>query len=522
MKKVLRQVTHLAHCFLKNKKPCIMKCFKHYLGLLSVLVFLVFACRKTDDFTTSGSDKLSFSSDTLRFDTAFTTVGSATRYIKVFNKSDKPIKISKVSLGNKTNAVFNLNIDGIAGRSFQDVEINANDSIYVFAEVNINPNAPLSISPFVIAEDIIFETNGNTQKVVMEAWGQNANYITLNRPLGDTTFAINLGGTEVIWNDPKPYVLYGVVAFANGTLVLPAGTRIYVHGGLNRFKDNSVYNDGIFIIASNAKIDSRGTFERPVIIEGDRLEEEFKNTSGQWGGVIISSAADNKLTHTIIRNSIVGVRADSGTQLTIKNCQFYNIDGNGVQFSRANVTMENSLIHTNGSSSIAITNGGNYDVKYCSFSGIGSKERTLSANNFLCTKRDPVNNACLTGIPNPLSIKATNCIFYGSKEDEIYFDDITPNIKANLKYAFKNCIIRVKDLVAKEGFPTFLTDCENCIQATGQSKVFKKPSLRDFTLDTLSIAEMKAVPFPTILSDLQGKIRDVTKPDIGCFEYQYK
>ena len=159
-----------------------MRCFKHYLMLLSTLLLLVFACRKTDDFTTSGGDKLSFSSDTLRFDTAFTTVGSATRYIKVFNRNDKPIRISKISLGNKANAVYNLNIDGIPGRSFENVEIGANDSIYVFAEVNINPNAPLSISPFVISEDIVFETNGNTQKVVMEAWGQNANYITLNRP----------------------------------------------------------------------------------------------------------------------------------------------------------------------------------------------------------------------------------------------------------------------------------------------------------------------------------------------------
>jgi Right handed beta helix region len=499
-----------------------MRCFKHYLMLLSALVVLVFACRKTEDFTTSSGDKLSFSSDTLRFDTAFTTVGSATRYIKVFNRNAQPIRISKISLGNKANAVYNLNIDGIAGRSFQNVEIGANDSIYVFAEVNINPNAPLSISPFVISEDIIFETNGNTQKVVMEAWGQNANYITLNRPVKDAQFALNLGGKEVIWDDPKPYVLYGIVIFANGTLVLPAGTRIYVHGGILRNKDGDVYNDGILAFLSNAKLESRGTLERPVIIEGDRLEEEFKNTAGQWGGVILNASDENKMTHTIIRNSIVGVRADSGAQLAIKNCQFYNIEGNGLRFSRANVTIENSLVHNTGGNAIAIDYGGNYDFKYCSFSGLGTKERTFSASNYLCTKREPVGGRCLNGIPNPLSIKATNCIFYGSKEDEISFDDATPTLKANFKYAFKNCIVRVKELVTKEGFPTFLTDCENCVQADGLSKIYKKPSLRDFRLDTLSIAEMKALPLPTILSDLNGKIRDVMKPDIGCYEYQYK
>jgi hypothetical protein len=499
-----------------------MKCFKHYLIFLSALLLLVFACRKTDDFTTNGGDKLSFSNDTLRFDTVFTTVGSATRYFKVFNRNDKPIKISKISLSNKANAVYNLNIDGIPGRSFENVEIAANDSIYVFAEVTINPNAPLSISPFVITEDIIFETNGNTQKVVIESWGQNANYITLNRPIKDTLFALNLDGKEVVWNDPKPYVIYGVVLIANGTLVLPAGTRIYVHGGLGFQSNDGPYNDGILFFLSNAKLDSRGTLERPVIIEGDRLEEEFKTTAGQWAGLILNSSEENKLTHTIIRNSIVGVRADSGANVSIKNCQFYNIEGNGLQFARANAIVENTLIHSTGRNNVAITNGGNYDFKYCSFSGLGSKERAISIGNYRCVREDQSTGRCITGVPNPVNVKATNCIFYGSKEDEIGFEDITPSIKENFKYAFKNCIVRAKDLVAKEGFPTFLTDCENCVQAVSQSKVFKKPSARDYTLDTLSIAEMKALPLPTILTDLNGKMRDLTKPDIGCYEYQYK
>jgi Right handed beta helix region len=498
-----------------------MKCFKHYLYFLSAVIVLVLACRKTDDFTTSSGDKLSFSSDTLRFDTVFTTVGSATRYIKVFNKSNQPIKISKISLANKTSAVFNLNIDGVSGRSFENVQINANDSIYVFAEVTVNPNAPLSISPFIISEDLIFETNGNTQKVVIEAWGQNANYISLNRPLKDTLFALNLGGGEVVWDDPKPYVIYGVVLIANGTLVLPAGTRIYVHGGLGFEKGNSPYNDGILALLSNAKLDSRGTLERPVIIEGDRLEEEFKNISGQWAGLILNSPEENKMTHTIIRNSIVGVRADSGASLSIKNCQFYSTDGNGVQFTRANVTMENTLIHTNGRNSVSISYGGNYDFKYCSFSGIGSKEAALDATNFLCTQRNDLNQ-CVLGRVYPLSIKAINCIFYGSKDDEVSFYDATKDIKTDFNYTFKNCIVRVKDLLKAENTPTFLTDCENCINADVRAKVFKKPSIRDYTLDTLSIAEMKAFPIPTILSDLKGKMRDTQKPDIGCFEYQYK
>ena len=162
---------------------------KWTLLVASALLLTFIACRKDNIFTTDSGAKLRFSSDTLRFDTVFTSLGSATRYIKVFNGNNKPIKIAKIGLANKTSATFNLNIDGISGRNFTNVEIPANDSIYVFAEVTINPNAPLSTSPFVIAENLIFETNGNVQNLVLEAWGQNANYLP-NRYAGGKQYVL--------------------------------------------------------------------------------------------------------------------------------------------------------------------------------------------------------------------------------------------------------------------------------------------------------------------------------------------
>ena len=117
--------------------------FKRVLFAFAALILLVIACRKTDDFTTDSAAKLAFSSDTLRFDTVFTSIGSATRSLKILNRNNKAVRISKIYLANKTKAVFNLNIDGVSGRSFTDVEVPAKDSIYVFAEVTINPNDPL-------------------------------------------------------------------------------------------------------------------------------------------------------------------------------------------------------------------------------------------------------------------------------------------------------------------------------------------------------------------------------------------
>ncbi|HMW74256.1 MAG TPA: hypothetical protein PKD40_01300, partial [Saprospiraceae bacterium] len=223
------------------------------------------SCRKQQDFFKDSSAMVVFSRDTLSFDTVFTTQGSATRLIKVFNSYDQPILLSKVWLEKQNTSKFNLNVDGIPGRTVTDVEIEAKDSIYIFVEVTINPDDPVSISPFVVEENLFVEVNGNTQKVILEAWGQNANYIpnnTNSNGLAITT--CNLGSLS--WNDPKPYVIFGVLFIDSCTVNIPAGTKIYVHGGI---ANNSLgkYSDGIIYVLPNGKLNIQGTKENPVIIQ---------------------------------------------------------------------------------------------------------------------------------------------------------------------------------------------------------------------------------------------------------------
>jgi hypothetical protein len=493
--------------------------FKRALFLFAAILCLVIACRKSDEFTTDAGAKLAFSSDTLRFDTVFTSLGSATRSIKIFNRNNKAIKISKISLANKTKAVFNLNIDGISGRSFTDVEIPAKDSIYVFAEVTINPNDPLSISPFVIAEDLNFETNGNAQRVVLEAFGQNANYIPSRYAAGKGA-VLDCGGGEIVWNDPKPYVIYGALGVVNGTLRLPAGTRIHLHGGLVRPNDSTLYRDGIFYVEQNGRLVSDGTLEKPVIFEGDRLEKEFEDVPGQWRGIfLLRGSRSSSLNFTIIRNSQIGVYVDSSATLALKNSKIYNTESSGLFAEHANVTAENCLFYGNGGNSTQISYGGTYDFKYCTMTSYGQSP-AFSAKNWTCVEYDALNQ-CSKGILFPLSLAFTNCVVYGSREDQIELSDLTPATPNDFNFSFKNCVVRVKELATtKGGFPNFLTaNCAECINAPTTAKLFRKPSSGDFHLDTLSVAEQKAFPIPAISTDLDRKNRDLQKPDIGCFEF---
>ena len=55
-------------------------------------------------------------------------------------------------------------LPGLAGL-VSDVEIAANDSIYIFIQVNVNPNN--ASSPMIITDAINFVVNGNSQIVLL-------------------------------------------------------------------------------------------------------------------------------------------------------------------------------------------------------------------------------------------------------------------------------------------------------------------------------------------------------------------
>jgi hypothetical protein len=481
--------------------------------ILASFLWSITSCEKDKSFY-EGKANVDTSVDTLMFDTVFTSVGSATRFFKIYNKESRPIQVS-VKLSKPTNSPFRINVDGFKGPIVDNVEILPNDSIYVFAEVTINPNNPLSVSPFVIEENIIITQNGNDSKVLLTAWGQNANYISKAGQIG----LLSCNNGMLNFSDPKPYVVYGILVIDDCQVTLPKGTRVYVHGGIAFTEDRNYYNDGQIIVLDGGRIISQGTLDAPVLITGDRLEADYADDPGQWGGVrFYSGSKGNSFQHTTIKNSIVGLVVDSAATLGLSHCTILNTSSSGLVGINGSIKADNTLIHSSGSHNVQIIQGGDHTFRYCTFASFGNQKEAIFATNKRCLDLQNDITCVARVVVSPLNLSMTNCIISGGSTDEIAFDNFTKDKPENFRFSLKNCVVRVDELIKTDRFPKFFDDCVDCYNQKSADKLFLKQSDKDFTLDTMSVALQKALPLADIRTDRRGKSRK-SKPDVGCFEF---
>ena len=143
-----------------------------------------------DPFTTNPNHKLEFSADTVRFDTVFSTISSITLELRVYNRHNKAIKINKLWLEGGSSSVFRFNADGYPSgqtKMLENIEIPANDSIFVFVE--ITPQANMQSTPVQVTDNLSFSLNGQTQKVILEAYGQDVVVLRNYSLAADETFS---------------------------------------------------------------------------------------------------------------------------------------------------------------------------------------------------------------------------------------------------------------------------------------------------------------------------------------------
>ncbi|MCW3125145.1 MAG: hypothetical protein JWO03_803 [Bacteroidetes bacterium] len=413
-----------------------MKIFKALFILIPIIVaaLVMNSCHK-EQFSTKGA--LSFSTDTLTFDTVFTTLGSTTKYFKVRNTQSKSLNVSSIKLMQLEGTQFRINVDGISGTEFKNVDIPAHDSIYVFVEVTINPNS--ANNPFVIFDQVQFVTNGVTQNVVLEAMGQNAYY----------HFSEHITNATPPWQSDKPHIIVNrngglpILAIDTGvTFNIPAKCQIYM--------------------GPNAVITVDGTLNAHGGDWGDSIvfqyiRHDYQNKPGQWLGITYSRIGKIDMDHVVIDQSTFGISDEYVLDLiaksqittsdlrnygsdpnipkvTLDKCIIRNCSSSALTAIRTKLVATNCLMHTSGGNMIVCAAGGTYDITNCTFANIYNQYTSHQNPSLLISEQIAyIDNQFVLG-PYPTVANIFNTAITGNLNNEVAVVSPSNAVTASFQY----------------------------------------------------------------------------------------
>jgi hypothetical protein len=453
--------------------------------LISILFFIVavslsmVSCKKNNLLS---KKNLSFSVDTLVFDTVFTTIGSTTKQFKIYNKESKTVQIDEIELVGGESSPFRMNVDGLMGTKMTNIKLEGKDSLFVFVEVTLDINS--QSLPLIIEDSIRFRTNGKDQYVKLAVWGQDAyfHYKDLN---------------EGTWPNDKPHVIYGYAAVDSAkTLNIQAGTQVHLH------------KNAIFYVYKST-LNVQGTIDNEVVFQGDRLEQDYQDISGQYYGIYFQEAKPSTIDYAIIKNGTSGVHlfsedpTNSSYTLTMTNTIIQNQARYGVFiYSGAKVKAENCIISKNGTHALLVLEGGDFNFNHCDLLGYGaSPNPAVGISNFFTNYQTATTNV---GSINEGVLY--NCVVSGSLATEMAIDTIQL-AGVTLNFDFKNCLIKSETIQTDSFYQSIIWN---------NNPLFTDPSIYDFSF--LVNSPLNGNGFATsVITDVFGNPRN-NPPDIGAIE----
>ncbi len=478
------------------------------------LVIIIFSCR--DKELIRSSDWLTFSKDTVYFDTIFTRVGSITKQVKIYNFTKDDIDIRSIYLGKGINSEFRLNIDGFGGNMKENIKIRAQDSLFIFVEVTIDPT--LDKLPMVVEDSIVVVTDDKVQDINLLAWGQNMKLFVSWEDIINTS----------TWINELPYLIYGSVPVdTDEVLTIEAGTKIYFH------RYSSLIVQGTLIV--------NGTKEEPVIFQGDRKDEVYEGYSyndvpGQWQTIaFIDESKSNSINYAVIKNGATGIQiGDPGKinkpDIVISNTIIDNMSGGGIVAWGATINANNSIISNCGYEALGLF-GGNHSFTHCTianywdlFPNFSNRSTpavivTNYVDSFPYFNYEKAELEVIDFKADIEKAQFNNCIIFGNLDNEIFIRDSSIA-------QFNNCLfdynlIRINKK-SQELFKDYL-GINFYDMDPRKDSLFVDIKKRDYSLDSISYAiDLGSLNYARqVPVDFNGSSRTIDgKPDLGAYEFQ--
>lgn len=438
--------------------------------IILFLSTLFLSCDNDEDFNHDPSFRLSFSKDSLSFDTIFSSLPSTTQQLKVYNTSSKSILIDEINLQNNVNDYL-LNINGIEGNSVKHIQIPANDSLFIFVKLIVEDRD--EDNPYLLEDFIQFTFNSKIQRFLIKSWGQDIIRFTENEIKSQ------------VWTSKRPYFIEEALFLKqNSELTINEGAKVY-------FKKDA----GLHLYGN---LNIKGSFDKPVFFGSYRREELYDNVPAQWNGLsFYSESKDNYISHLHLENAVKGLSLESeknDNKLEMEYSKLLNFSTTGIKINNFDLKMHDVIVSNCGEQAILLEGDGNFEFNHCNF-----------VNQWQISFRD---KPCLSNLSNNKNnLKIANSIIWGTRSNEL---------EIGSDAIIRNCLIKLSE----EKQNDLSTNFRSCI--FNSDPEFISVSKHDYNFKENSVLIDKALLdianfYPV---DFNGNSRiSNAAPDIGSIEF---
>lgn len=452
---------------------------------LAACVSLFNSCEE-DSYAWGPEYKLSYSADTLKFESLLTGQPTPTRTIVIHNNSGRKIMIHEFKLRSESNS-FQVIVDGTDYSLKEFFEVADGDSLYVFVRANVSALA--DNKPLLLQDSLLINYSGNTDCIILSAVARNATVLRNHTIEHDT-----------VWTKDQPFLVYDTLRIAEGAkLTIKAGTEIQFHNNAMMQVDGT--------------LDIQGNASDMVLLSGDRFDRAvgtitYDQLSDQWGGIRFSATSTgNIIEGAQIQSSTTGIVIDSSDiddsqwRLTLANSIVCTSHYGLVSAYNAKVKAYNTLLANGGLYNVKL-DGGEGQFDFCTLTMPDARYRMYGTLYLKGSEQSPLKNTTFN-----------SCIINGTRTNEV----TTDGEEGTLDYTISNSIA-----FSTSEDTVHYTNCKKKTSNHGFKLVNITDKLYDFHIDSLSearnIGDPTLMKRPELSTDLEGNPRtDI--PDAGAYTY---
>ena len=477
---------------------------------------------------------LTFNQDTVKFDSIFTTLLTPSERLIVINENSRAVKITNIKLEKGEESEFSMIVDGIQADDVDDIVIPTGDSIHIFV------NLRSEIKDDYAQDYIIFQVGDEVQRVLIQGFIVDAYFLRARLQQEDDFLNLDPGSfyfrQDTTLTPDKPIIFDGPIYIPeNVTVTVLPGTDIFFTPYRFGVKDSSgrpTFGFYSWLIVDGT-LQAEGLPGFPIRFLSSRLQDSlYVENPAQWRGLQFrGTSKDNILKHCIIKNALIGVEVDfmpvnDNPKVSIQYSQIRNMGVHGIVgvgldslgqtlAKPPTILMENSIVNTSKLHNVFLLGGGKYNFFNCTFANFNLRRfarRTPMARISNWYTFDGV-----TANIYPSYTQFTNCILWGSEEDEVVLDTLEGAPYDNL--IFDHCLVRVSEEYEPNLDPHLLNSFKN------QDPLFNDYFVRDYRPKEGSPVINTGIDFPFGSTGYEDDYRGLMDSlrydgfDIGAYEY---